>query len=71
MATNRPVFTSPFMDDWGTRTAMNRIEDEFMKVYKRLEKTEDRLKAVEEFVRYVDETAPELRTAYHVSKRME
>lgn len=56
-----------FIDPWIPSTmevALHKIADEFNRVHRRLDQLED-------FVRYVDETAPELRTAYQVSKRIE
>lgn len=38
---------------------------------KRLRAMDKRLQEMAEFVKYVDETAPELRTAFNVAKRME
>lgn len=58
----RPQFSTPWTTD--INPTLRAIEHEFSKVHARLDK-------LEEFVRYVDEVAPELRTAYEVKKRIE
>lgn len=58
-----PYMDNPWMDK-NIQHLATQVRYELLRLHHRIDE-------LEEFIKYVDATAPELRTAYHVSKLIE
>lgn len=60
-----------WMDEYDQQRPFREIQRELHSLKVQMKDMQILLMEIRGFVEYVDQVAPELRTAYHVSKRME